>query len=428
MKVMSQPHLTQTVTHLPPEVLALIVNYVRSYRSARAAQRDLWSFCLVSKDWYASTVKQLYEAPVLSSRNFAEFARTLSPPLSSRVRRVGLEDFVQHLDMGGLAYESKKTITSRLISRTKTSLRSFTAPAVSFSTTCLAPLSKCRNLEHLDLSRDVYDFTLSQLLRSLKPLSNLAYLSLPKDCEPFRYLSQIQNPEEGSWPQNLLSLHLNDSHEIPSLSGWTSFLESLPHQLTSLTLNNLADYDIFDSTLQIEMKAHQVQALSIRVYRCDDTYNFNLLSQPFPNISRINVPAMTSWLTKEFIFTSQNDNWTLTATGDNMLKPPLKLEVLVLEDSADFPESDHIRLDHLRQFIEQSPRLMRIEVPTAYLNIDEDDESTLDDMNETLTKRAVEFQGGVRGIDMSRAGIFMTESSRSMGVGLKRSFRYRGHD
>lgn len=431
MKVIDHFPAAQNVTFLPQEVLNLIINYIRLDRSQNAAQRDLWSCCLVSRDWYTSTVKHLYEAPLISSRNFAEFARTLSPPLAARARRAGLEYLVQHLDMGSLAYESKKSTTSRLISRTKTSLRSFVAPAVSFSTTSLAPLSKCTKLQRVDLSRDVYDFSFLQLWRAIHSLTELLWLSLPKDIKSLAYL--LNDPPAGkadsnNWPPNLTSLQVNDTQVAGDFRHWTAFLQTLPPSLDTIIFRNLTFYDSFDEIGQVETEAPHVTTLTIGVNRSDDTYYFNHLCRPYPNLSKIIVPAMTSWVLKNFLFTSYGSSWSLNATAHRQLLPPQNLEILVLEESPDFPSSNHIRLSALEQFAQMCPKLIRIDVPEAYLSIDEEDDDTLDKLNSILGKRAAELKGGTRGMSVTQAGVFTTEGPKNAQVGMKRSFRYRDGD
>ncbi|KAK5942221.1 hypothetical protein PMZ80_006176 [Knufia obscura] len=431
MKIIEFIPSAQNVTYLPDEVLDLVISYVQQSRSPKAAQRDLWSCCLVSRDWYATAVKHLYQAPVISSRNFGEFARTLSPPVASRSRRIGLEDFVQYLDIGMLAYESKKSTTSRLISRTKSSLRSFTAPAVSFSMTCLAPLSKCMCLQQLDLSRDEYDFDLSQLMRSIKAITSLAWLNLPKNCLTLHYETNYDNMARQKaefWPPSLTFLQLNESHMHTTPGLWNIFLNSLPHGLESLALRNNANYDPFDTMARIEASLPQIRTLSIDVHRSDDTYYFNHLTQPFPNVTKVTVPAMTSWLLKNFLFMSNDTSWSVTADRTTIPKPPRNLEVLVLEESADWPTASHIRMADLKQFVELCPKLLRIDVPGAYINLDDDDDMDMDDLNEMLVKRVQEMQKQERTvIGISQTGVFATERAQNAGPGMKRSFRYRAN-
>lgn len=116
-------------SHLPVEIIGNIVQHIA--HSARSTP-ILWSCCLVSRDWYRAAVPYLYRYPRLVNKNFDLFTRTLCPPISAHVRKVGLEGFVQRLDMGSLAYESSNSLTARLIGRVAQSLKYFVAPPVSF--------------------------------------------------------------------------------------------------------------------------------------------------------------------------------------------------------------------------------------------------------------------------------------------------------
>lgn len=117
---------------LPAEVLGFIISHIESVHDLET-QATLWACCLVSRPWYSTAIGHLYQHPLLNNRNFDKFARTICPPVSSRKPRIGLEEFIKHLDMGGLAYESSKSLTARLLRRTRKSLESFAAPAVTFS-------------------------------------------------------------------------------------------------------------------------------------------------------------------------------------------------------------------------------------------------------------------------------------------------------
>lgn len=431
MKIIDHVATAQNVTFLPPEVLELIIEHLIRRRRPATIQKDLWACCLVSKQWYDVAIKYLYQNPILSPRNFSAFANTLSPPVGARVRRIGLEDFVQHLDMGLLAYESKKSTTARLISRTKNSLRTFVAPAVSFSTTCLAPISRCSHLERLDLSRDSYDFNMTQLMRAIKSIQTLTWLNMPKDCiahhdQNFKEMEQLA---QNFWPLSLLSLQLNEYHFEPAQWQWRALLASLPPCLTDLSFRNCPSYDTFDRIGSTSQTVPQLKNLSISVSRGDDTYYLNHIVKPFPNITKLTIPAITSWIFRNFLFMSSDISWSLTASTSSNYPSPQNVEVLILEQSPDFVSSTHISVQDLQQFVTHCPRLLRVEVPEVYLNDEEDKDSQMDALNETLTKRAAELMDrSPMIITLDEVGVFATESSPNLGVGLKRSFRYRPQD
>ena len=379
-------------------------------------------------------MKHLYERPNLTPRNFGEFARTISPPVSARARRIGLEDFVQHVDMGGLAYESRKSTTSRLLSRTKNSLVSFVAPAVSFSTTSLAPLSKCSRLQRLDLSRDNYDFTVSQLMRAVRTLPDLRWLSLPKEQKPLLMFFDIYDSKTEFWPTNLEYLQLNSTFgQYVAAVMWDSFLQSLPSTLTSLAFTKLAVYDLFDDISEIKGQAHQIQNLYIRMGGVESLASLSAITLPFPNLTKITIPAITVWNVAGAAFTL--DDRTIPAVSNPVrrcpkhLRPPLQqVEEIVLEDTPDLPFSDHILVVDVEKFRQGCPRLMRLEVPEAYLSDKDFDihEDRVDQLNEDLANRAKDLEGGLLGIDTSSAGLFITPPSANTGPGLKRSVRVPG--
>lgn len=115
--------------HLPVEIINQIVGHVAQLVPT---QRSLWSCCLLSRDWYEVTVPHLYKYPRLVNKNFDLFTRTICPPIRAHVRKIGLEDLIVRLDMGRLAYESKNSLTARLLGRASASLEYFVAPPVSF--------------------------------------------------------------------------------------------------------------------------------------------------------------------------------------------------------------------------------------------------------------------------------------------------------
>jgi F-box-like len=116
--------------HLPSEILQYIFSFVNL---GEESQQNLWACCLVSRQWYSAALPLLYESPCLQGRNFENFAWTVCPPVNAHVRRVELAQYVKHLDMSALAYESSNSMTARMLRRVREKLEAFTAPAKSFS-------------------------------------------------------------------------------------------------------------------------------------------------------------------------------------------------------------------------------------------------------------------------------------------------------
>jgi F-box-like len=133
MKIGS-PINPEAYVHLPSEVLQYIFFFLQR---GTDSQRNLWACCLVSRQWYSAALPSLYESPCLQSWNFENFISIICPPVSVRGRRTSIEreiaHYVKHLDMSRLAYESSNSTTARLLSRVKSNLETFIAPAKSFS-------------------------------------------------------------------------------------------------------------------------------------------------------------------------------------------------------------------------------------------------------------------------------------------------------
>jgi hypothetical protein len=115
---------------LPIEIIIQIISYLPP---GTPGQRSAWACCLVSHQWYSAAISKLYERPHLTGPNFGKFAVVICPPFSAHVHRTGLERHIKHLDMSGVAYESSKGQTARLLRQVSPTLEVFIAPATSFS-------------------------------------------------------------------------------------------------------------------------------------------------------------------------------------------------------------------------------------------------------------------------------------------------------
>lgn len=116
---------------LPVEVLELICHFIKKVHNT-TSQSTLAACTLVSKSWCSVYNRHLYENPIITPSAFEGFTRTICTGVTAKTKRVGLEEFVKHLDLRGLAYESSKSLTARLIGRTSQSLEFFAAPAITF--------------------------------------------------------------------------------------------------------------------------------------------------------------------------------------------------------------------------------------------------------------------------------------------------------
>jgi hypothetical protein len=123
--------------HLPTEVLSIIAEFIFDQWSERLSpsfQARLYTFCLVSRQWYSAGIEFLYYRPQLYEGNkFSLFTRTVCPPVRSRERRVDLGSLVQVLNLMSLVHHSSNSLTARLLGRVKKKLNTFVAPRVSFA-------------------------------------------------------------------------------------------------------------------------------------------------------------------------------------------------------------------------------------------------------------------------------------------------------
>ncbi|KIV90701.1 hypothetical protein PV10_05329 [Exophiala mesophila] len=267
---------------LPAEVIDSISIHVMQFDQY---QSSLASCCLVNRSWYAGFIAGLYAYPIITQRNFEYFARTLSSPVTKKTK-VGLEHLVKRLDLSSIAYESSKSLTARLLGRVKNSLEFFASPAITFSLTSLAPLSKCYNLHHLDLSADGYQLGLGKILATVSHLEQLSTLKLPTDAFAVQ-------PEVASlmWPPNLRFVQLTD--RLPNSSkNWDDVLRSLPKTVTTLRIHGCLNYDSVARLKECEPSDNRVSRLEIGVSRDEAYMPFDAITTAaFPALRYIAVPA-----------------------------------------------------------------------------------------------------------------------------------------
>lgn len=154
------------------------------------------------------------------------------------------------------------------------------------SLTSLAPLSKCYNLDHLDLSADGYQLGLGKILATVHHLEYLSTLKLPTDAFAVQ-------PEFTSlvWPPNLRLLQLTD--RLPNSSkSWDNLLRSLPKSLTTLRIQGFLRYDSLIPLRDCEPSDNRVYRLEIGVSRDEGYLPFDTITTAtFPVLRYITVPA-----------------------------------------------------------------------------------------------------------------------------------------
>ncbi|EXJ80207.1 hypothetical protein A1O1_08349 [Capronia coronata CBS 617.96] len=411
---------------LPVEVIWLIASYNHPGSSSKSLfntadsdsdsdssldsllllQKTLWACCLVSRPWYTASIEHLYNRPVLNNRNFDLFVRTIAPSPSSvpasvrRKPRLGLEKLIKHLDMSGLSYESSKSLTARLIRRTKDSLESFAAPAITFSIPSLAPLSKCLHLRSLDLSTDYYDIDLPQLLDAIDHLDRLTTLKLPRNA-----LWADLKPQS-RWPKNLRFLQV--SHRLYEDEGsWATLFDSWPETLKTLRIAECLYYSFFKclDRCPSTSAARTIRTLEIGPALHEDRLPLGAIMHAFPMVKTLVLPAYVGAHKNPLYEEDGHGNVTFSIAPVSQEQHPL--ENLVLRDYNHVSQPD---LDDmvwiLSVLIDRFPRLRRIELPERYFSVAEDVLS-FEALTNTLEQRADKA-------GKDSAGIFLLDASSTL--------------
>ena len=216
---------TRDPVYLPDEIILQTLSYVAC---DSLYQPTFYTCCLLSRQWYAATVPLLYERPQLEGRRFDPFVRAICPSINLHVRVSPLSRLVKVLDMGRLVHHGSKSLTARLLGRTKDSLEVFIAPQASFAISCYPALSKCSKLRVLDLSLVSESTPLQTLFNTVKSLKNLETLRLPRSSG---FGTSSVDADLINWPPNLQRLYLAGGIDAHFLYGIVNFPLTL-HELT----------------------------------------------------------------------------------------------------------------------------------------------------------------------------------------------------
>ncbi|OCK78329.1 hypothetical protein K432DRAFT_356986 [Lepidopterella palustris CBS 459.81] len=249
----------RTPVYLPDEILIEILSYIPHESES---QPDLNSFCRVSRQWYGVGIARLYAEPYLVGGAYTLFVQTICPSINTHIRKSELASLVRKLDLSGIVHQSSKSVTARLLGRTKASLEYFVAPQASFAINCWAALSKCTRLRHLDLSLVSESISFQAFNQTIRSLPELTKLFLPRCSSTYNGNQLSMNIR---WPPKLADLHLSggihtfmtELNRVPSnfpptlrdlsishapkvtSSDLLSLLGNLAPQLMDLTITNL---------------------------------------------------------------------------------------------------------------------------------------------------------------------------------------------
>ncbi|KAF3897580.1 F-box domain-containing protein [Trichophyton interdigitale] len=259
---------------LPTEIVITILSFASDEDTVNENwQSTLFSCCLVCQQWYSAAIPFLYSKPVISARNYDSFAGTLDVRGKARHNiQEPLGNFVKHLDLGGLAHSGSKSVTARLLRACKEELEVFVAPASTFSTISLTPMSKCLNLRIVDLSvlMTIVPFlSIPHAVRNLKHLETLrfppemSHKGLPKVNDPHNERSRPLY----QWPPKLKRLQLWRVHDSIILGNFI-----WPETVTAVTIieSNHYPFNTILQTLSTDSARHRLQRVRILSSRQTD--------------------------------------------------------------------------------------------------------------------------------------------------------------
>lgn len=197
----------------------------------------------------------------------------------------------------------------------------------------LASLSKCRKLEHLDLSLVLGDIKFAQLKKTVSNLPDLGILKLPSSMEITRVDDWV-----GEWPLKLYSMTVGGvlDPEIMATFDW-------PPQLSTLELNRCKNLDtpILEGILSNEQLRERLKTLHVR------KDNANMFSGFGETTILYSLRSLT-YLKIPFDFT---EYLNIIPVPDGMEALPLRILELTLpyfDDEFDFIFSEELR-EALRQ-------------------------------------------------------------------------------
>ena len=245
---------------LPPEVMLHIAGCIRQGPN-REAQFALHSLCLVNHAWNRVAVELLYQRPYLEGFRFDLFVRTVCPEKLPTKAHRALAGLVKELDLARLVHQSSKSITARLLRRTKAKLASFRAPRASFGINAWAPLSKCTTLTQLDLSVLSEQVSYNVMADAVCPLVHLIFLNMPRCAMP-------TGPEDSivvKWPPRLEALRIAGAINDRLIRAFTRHATKFPSSLLSLSIAQSAFFDVSDLGPFLRALGHQLLALELSV-------------------------------------------------------------------------------------------------------------------------------------------------------------------
>lgn len=234
------------------------------------------------RQWYDVGIATLYEAPHLTGHAYTLFIRTVCPSVIPRIRKSELAGLVKHIDLSTIVHQGSKSTTARLLGRTKASLEIFIAPQASFAINCWASLSKCSRLKILDLSLVSEAISFQSLNQSLRQLSELTHLYLPRCSTHFEH-----DAPRILWPPRLAHLSLSGSLQGKFLWELSHAPETYPPTLHSLSVLHCPGLDHTSLAPLLENLAATLTAVELRDLPHTRQGKLNRVLDWLPNLTRL---------------------------------------------------------------------------------------------------------------------------------------------
>ena len=230
---------------------------------------------------------------------------------------------------------------------------------------CLAPLSKCTNLQVLDLSSDSYDMSLRQLLDSIGHLEHLTSLKLPRNA--LRGRCNLQ--PKSHWPRRLHSLQISDLL-YDEIESWAALFESWPDTLRTLRIAECKGYGSLHSLDPAILTANTIHCLEIGLSGHDDAFPFRKILKTFPSLTTLAIPAylaeqMAKWKgLDEYLSNMQTGAYLNDVDHESLLA------VLVFTEQ--YPAASPtpvLTVEILEKYVHKFPRLRRLNIPERFTQL-----------------------------------------------------------
>lgn len=191
------------------------------------------------------------------------------------------------LDLSHIVHQGNKSITARLLNRTKPSLHHFVAPQASFAINCWASLSKCHELRVLNLSLISEAINYQSLNQTMRKLPELIELYLPRagnSYDDYGGLSMLVK-----WPPKLQHLQLSGSVHGKFMMDMRNQPENFPNTLTSISIAHCPRLTSADIRPLLENLSSRLTSVTLRNLPEVKHGRFNKIMEWIPGLKDLTI-------------------------------------------------------------------------------------------------------------------------------------------